>query len=195
MSKLETLIEALQRTVRRLGTAARTIVAGSGISVVDSGTTVTVAATYTAPTTAPVFAVKSSDQTLIGTAFTDVSATGLAVAANKTYWFKFLILVDADATTTGIDIAVNGPAGATRLAYKQFYYTSATASGVRGASAYDSNTANTASNGTAVRAFEVEGVLVNGANPGNLTARAKREAVGTGPNVRAGSFGMLVQLN
>lgn len=139
-------------------------------------------------------ALKSSDQTAIGTSYADVTGTGLPVAASTSYAFRFGLRCDADATTTGIDVACNGPASPTSISYTQTYWTSATALAARGATAYDSNTASTASNGTAVRLFVVEGILVNGTNAGTLIARAKREAVGTGPNVRAGSYGQLWRL-
>ena len=138
---------------------------------------------------------KATDQTAIGTAYADVSGTGLAVAANKAFAFEFVLLCDSDAVTTGIDVACNGPASPTSVIYEQVYWTSATARTERCATAYDANTASTASNGTAQKIYRVRGVLRNGANAGTLIARAKREAVGTGPNVRAGSYGVLYALN
>ena len=86
------------------------------------------------------------------------------------------------------------PAAPTSINYEQIYWTSATARTERPASAYDNNTASTGSNGTTRAIFIVRGILVNGANVGTLIARIKREAVGTGPNVRAGSFGRLTKL-
>ena len=142
-----------------------------------------------------VYAYKSADQTLIGTAYADVTGTGLAVAANAAYRFQFQLIADADATTTGIDVAVNGPAGFANIQYTQSYWTSATALTTRRASLYDANTASTASNGATRAIFVVEGIFINGANAGTLIARIKREAVGSGPNVRAGSFGRLRKLS
>lgn len=139
--------------------------------------------------------VKGADETDLGTVFVDVAGLSLAVAANKTYKFRFELICDADATTTGIDVAVAGPTSPVSITYTQHYWTSATAKTERGGTTYDSNTASTASNGTASRIFVVEGVLVNGANAGNLVARAKREAVGAGPHVRRGSNGMAWQLD
>lgn len=140
-------------------------------------------------------AVKTSDQTLIGTSYTDVSGLGISILANKAYAFEWLIMADADATTTGIDVAMNGPASPTSLHYIQGYWTSATALTFRAATAYDSNTASTASNGATVKPFSVKGVIRNGANAGTIIPRIKREAVGTGPNVRAGSYGIAWQLD
>lgn len=139
--------------------------------------------------------VKGSDQTDIGTAFADVTGLSLPVLANKTYSFRFELICDADAVTTGIDVAVAGPTSPVSIVYTQRYWTSATVETMRGSEVYDNNTASTASNGTARRIFVVEGILVNGANAGNLVARAKREAVGAGPHVRRGSNGRSWQLN
>lgn len=141
------------------------------------------------------FAYKSADQTNLGTSYADVTDTGLSVEANKAYAFEFVLLCDADATTTGIDVSCNGPASPAGINYEVVYWTSATARTERCFTAYDGNTGSTASNGTAVKLFRVRGILRNGANSGTLIARAKREAVGSGPNVRAGSYGRLSLLN
>jgi len=135
--------------------------------------------------------VKTSDQLNIGTAFADITDLSFALAANSKYYFRFVVLLDADAATTGIDVAVNGPAATTVLNYTQTYWTSATAQAYAGATAYDNNTASANSNGTSVRAFVVEGVIHTGGTAGNLVARAKREAVGAGPHARTGSCGVL----
>ncbi len=140
-------------------------------------------------------ALKTSDQTNIGTSFADVTGLALAMQANKAYAFEYGLVCDADATTTGIDVSVNGPASPTSLDYTVDHWTSATAMAFRGFTAYDGNTASTASNGATRKLFIVRGVVRNGANAGNLVPRAKREAVGTGPNVRAGSYGLLTALD
>lgn len=149
----------------------------------------------TGVSTTGVVASKTADQPLIGTAFADVTSTGLAVAANTSYAFEFQIIADADAVTTGIDISVNGPASPTSINYTVTYWTSATVTAKRPFSVYDGNTASTGSNGATRAVYTVKGVLRNGANAGTLVARAKREAVGTGPNVRAGSHGFLIPLS
>lgn len=154
-------------------------------------------ATYVPFTSAllPIVARKSSDQTLIGTSFADVTGTGLAVEANTTYRFEFHIKLDSDATTTGIDISCNGPAAPTSIDYEVVVWSSATAQRIAAESAYDTvTTPNVNSNGPTARFYRCFGVLVNGANAGTLIARVKREAVGTGPNARAGSFGMAWKL-
>lgn len=140
-------------------------------------------------------ALKTSDQTNIGTAYVTVTGLDLAMVANKTYAFEFGLICDADAVTTGIDVAVTGPASPTSIDYVSEYWTSATAKTERGFNAYDGNTASTGSNGATRKLFRVRGIIRNGLTDGNLSPRAKREAVGTGPNVRAGSYGLLVALD
>lgn len=138
--------------------------------------------------------MKTADQTAIGTAYADVTELGFSLEANTSYMFDYTLIADADATTTGIDVAVNGPTAPTAITYEQVYWTSATARTERVAAAYDNDTASTASNGTAARIFRVRGVIRNGANAGTLIPRAKREAVGSGPNIRTGSYGILLKI-
>ena len=143
-----------------------------------------------------VIALKTSDQTAIGTSYADVTGTGLAVAANTTYAFEFNLICDADAGSTGIDVACNGPAGATSINYIQpLYNINVTGFTEKYAAAYDSDSANVTSTGTTRAIMKVKGILVNGSTAGTLIARAKREAVGSGPNVRAGSYGILTKLS
>lgn len=142
----------------------------------------------------PIYAHKTSDQTLIGSTFADVTQLGFAVVASGVYEFEFNLLIDADATTTGIDVACNGPASPNLIRYEQISWTSATVRSVVQATAYDNNTANASSQGTTAYLYTVRGILRNGLNAGTLIARAKREAVGSGPNVRAGSWGRLTRL-
>lgn len=135
--------------------------------------------------------VKTADQNNIGSSFADVTELGFTVEANTNYAFAWYLICTSDAITTGIDVACNGPAAPTDLNYTQRYWTGPSAQTDRGATAYNNDTAAAASNGTDERIFVVEGILRNGANAGTLIARIKREAVGSGPNVLAGSYGTL----
>lgn len=138
---------------------------------------------------------KTADQTAIGTSLANVTDMGFPVEANANYAFEFYLICDSDATTTGIDVSLNGPASPTNIDYLTTYWTSATAFTTVGAVAYQNDTASTASNGTSRRIFTVFGILRNGANAGTLIPQAKRENVGTGPNVRAGSYGFLWRMS
>lgn len=140
-------------------------------------------------------AIKTSDQLAIGTAYATVTGVDMPLVAGLSYMFEFGLICDADATTTGIDVAVTGPASPTQLHYTLESWTSATAKTFRGATGYDDNPANANSCGATARMFMIRGIIRNGANAGNLSPRAKREAVGSGPNVRAGSYGLLWALS
>lgn len=135
----------------------------------------------------------SDSSGIYGASYADIPSLGFLLNATTSYGFHFYIHADADAATTGIDVAVTGPASPAKIAYTQFYWTSTTANAFRHATAYDANTASTASNGTATRIFEVYGYIRTSVS-GLLVARIKREAVGSGPTVRAGSFGLLYLL-
>jgi hypothetical protein len=138
---------------------------------------------------------KAADQNNIGTAYADVTELGLAVDAAVAYGFEFVLLCTSEGITSGIDVACNGPASPTLIVYDQPRWTSTTAHYIVGATEYDAPIGNDLSSGAEARIYRVAGVLVNGANAGTLIARAKRESGGsTGPNVLAGSYGMLWRL-
>jgi len=138
---------------------------------------------------------KSSDQAAIGTAFADVTSLTFTINASTAYAFEFHMLMESDAVGTGIDVSVNGPATPDDIQFEIVYWTTANARTERHGNTYDFDTANTASNGTAARWYLVRGVIRNGTTGGSLTARAKREAVGSGPTCKAGSYGILYKLN
>lgn len=142
------------------------------------------------------YALKTSDQTGVGITFEDVTGTGLAVGANTTYAFEFVLVCDANSINTGIDVACNGPASPVSIVHTQEHWSGVTAMVQRGGVAYDTNHASNTSNGTDQRLCRVWGVLVNGANAGTLIARVKRENTGgASAAVRAGSYGRLRQIS
>jgi hypothetical protein len=138
-------------------------------------------------------AYKTADQTGIGTSFADVTGLGFSVAAGLNYAFEYNLIMDADATTTALFAAVNGPASPTSIYYTLTYWTSAPASAEFTAAAYDAVPTHSQSQGTARSIYVVKGILRNGANAGTLIPRASREAGGSG-NVRIGSYGIITQL-
>lgn len=136
----------------------------------------------------------TADQTLIGITYTAVTGLQATLAANTTYAFEFNVIADADATATGIDIAVDGPASPEYLYYLQVYWSNATTVVNRPATVYNANTANAGSPGTTRATYTVRGIIRTGASGGNFGPTIKRENVGTGPNVRIGSWGRVTRL-
>ena len=133
--------------------------------------------------------LKESDQLELGTSYVDVTGTGIPVSAYGVYAFDYRLILDSDATTTAIFSAVNGPASPLSIHYTVTYWTATLVTTSQLATAYDTVGTHANSNGTTQAIYVVNGILRNGPNPGTLIARACREAVGSGPNARAGSFG------
>lgn len=141
-----------------------------------------------------IMACKTSDEALDTSSYTDIAGLTLSGLTNGDYYrFEFWIIADSNATTTGIDVSVNSAVAANVLQYDQVYWTTASAQTVRGASAYDNDTGSTASCGTTSRIFRVQGVVSLNGN-GSVVARTKREGVGSGPTIRAGSHGIAWKL-
>lgn len=134
----------------------------------------------------------ANDQAITAS-YADATGLSFAVAASTDYQFDFMLAIAADAVTTGIDVAVNGPASPTLVVYEQKYWITASAATEAFANAYDANTASTDSNGTTVKWFRVKGLLRNGTTAGNLAVRVKRENVGSG-TLKAGSYGILIKV-
>lgn len=139
----------------------------------------------------------SSDVTVIGTAFGDVTGLSFSLAANKSYYVRFFIRYWVNATTTGPRFAVNGPAGTTfRFGAWQPVGTGGTAGDTQCGSvnAYDTafiaTTAGQIST-TPLPGF-IEGYITTTGTAGTLTLRAAAEVVSPGSvTVAAESFGIL----
>lgn len=117
-------------------------------------------------------------------------ATGLALPllTNTDYWFAFMVLWRSAATTTGIALALGGPAGLADLGYFVEIPTAAGAVsfGSRGALASELlTTAAEAANAT--RLARIEGVVRVGATAGSLVLRFRSEVAGSAVTIRAGS--------
>jgi hypothetical protein len=122
------------------------------------------------------------------------SGLTLAVAANTTYTFSYYILFQSAATTTGMGLAVNTPAGAT-ISYTAVIPTALDGTAASwtgwGTSASDTvlATATPAINTTYVA--HIYGVVANGANAGNLSLQYRSEVSGSTVTVKASSWGAL----
>jgi hypothetical protein len=148
---------------------------------------------------APKYVRKAANQTHALVAYANVTDLVFALLANTAYNFRFLVAYQSAATTTGIGLAMTFPASPTSIQYFQEYggnLTAATAgaSGTTFATAADTGATSIAVQ-TAATSYkaEVEGLIVNGANAGNLQLRVRAE-VAAQVTIMAGSYGVLTQL-
>lgn len=131
---------------------------------------------------------KTSDETTFSTTAVDVTDLTIPVAANRKYKFRINLMYDNTIATEGPRFSINGPASPTSLRYVTRVDTSNTASRVDSFTAYD-NAFSFSSGTVSIVEAVIEGVLENGANAGNLTARFWTE---TG---NAGTDGTTVRSN
>lgn len=119
----------------------------------------------------------------------DVTALSFAVTSGSIYWFRFVIMYTAAATTTGSRWSINGPASPTLLIYKSEYSLSTTSKTInQGLSAYDTPAASsTGSAATGSNIAVVEGFIQPSAN-GTVIARFASEVSSSAIVAKAGSI-------
>lgn len=119
----------------------------------------------------------------------DVTGLSFPVAASSDYEFHFLIPFVSVATTTGIAVALNGPASPTLLAVKIEVPISATATVDRHTNAYNTEALGTGVDVASVpRLVQIRGVLRNGATAGTVIARFRSEVAASAVTVKAGAM-------
>lgn len=132
----------------------------------------------------------TADQSFTVTALADVTQLTLPVVSGVCYSFRFCVLFQTAATTTGISLSVNGPSF-TALAYQVMIPITASGMVFGHKQAYASATI-----GTAVAVINttymatIEGVLIPSA-AGNLIVQAASEVAASAATVKAGSVGTL----
>ncbi len=125
-----------------------------------------------------------------GESFVDVTGFSLAVSADIDYYFCFAGRWIVDAATTGIGLAVNGPAAPTYVCHQTRISVNSAAIVDGCANGYDSGTPTTTGQ-VSFNSFRVEGILRNGSNAGTLILRAKVEA-GSGGSYTIQASGTVV---
>jgi hypothetical protein len=125
------------------------------------------------------------------------SATGLdfTLAANTTYSFDYYILFQSAATTTGIGLAVTGPASPAIISYTANIPIGADAVNVLysgwGTGYDDPVVATAAPSIGATYLARIYGVIKTGATAGTLTPRFRSEVNSSTVTLKAGSWGAL----
>lgn len=131
-----------------------------------------------------------------GTVFVNAAGLALDVAANSTYKFDFIVVFRTAALTTGLGLAVTGPASPMTFAYQREIPTTTAAINALQAFTDDGSAAPTASIdvANADRMATVCGVIKTGASAGVIQLRFKSEVNASKVILRAGSGGALTKL-
>lgn len=141
------------------------------------------------------YAYTSSDISKTTTTYTDVTGLTFAVAANKDYEIKCSIIYRSALTTTGIGIALNGPASPTLVAGQFTSNSTATAFNGRSFNAYNGTGKTT---GVQVANTDTYGLFNayfrNGATAGTLALRYASEIGGSSVTIRTGSYCRLAEM-
>jgi hypothetical protein len=126
--------------------------------------------------------------------FADVTGLSFALAANTRYAFTFWVPFTSAATTTGIGIALNGPASPTLFVAHGTTPTTLSAASQNGMRAYDTAGVITPSVDTQdVPLLAIlHGVIETGASGGTLVVRFRSEVAASAVTVKAGAAGLLV---
>jgi len=121
--------------------------------------------------------VVGDTNTTIGATYTDVTGLSWYGKAGEVYKFKASVVYDVDATGSGANFSISGPASPTVLSYRSEVATSATAQAVNYGNAYDlpASAQTTGSAFTTDNVAIVEGVISPSAD-GTIIIRGIREA-------------------
>jgi hypothetical protein len=141
----------------------------------------------------------TSIQTINGTSYQNITDLTLAVLANKTYHYKFIICFRCLNATTGFGFSVNGPAQ-NHLHYRVEYQTAANATASTDAfterkdSAYDAMAFTTGAVTANVDLHcVVEGIVATTAS-GTLAARVRSELANNDLTIRDNSVGFVTEM-
>ncbi len=127
-----------------------------------------------------------ADVTNTTTTLADATGLSFTAAANTTYLIEIWVIYTTAATTTGINLSVNGPAAPTSISFLRFTGLSTNAGAVSNFNAYDAGTAN-ASALTGVNIALIKAVLANAATSGTFILRFASEVAGNAVTIKAGS--------
>ncbi len=138
---------------------------------------------------------KTADQSDITGAFVNCIDLAFTLAPATSYYFSFQGGLTAAATTTGLQLSVNGPASPTFLAFAGQIGESVTAvrNGVAGT--YDVAIAGAGSAAATPLPFWLSGSITTGAVGGVFTLRMRTKVAGSAATVKRGSVGQLIVVN
>ena len=124
--------------------------------------------------------------------FADVTGLTFAVAASTNYSFACEMYYTTAATTTALQLSINGPASPTAMRYSVLTSTTATAMSSASQTAYDTVTNPATGGGATARPVRIAGTLENGSSAGTLAIRLRTEIASSAATVLRGSFCVFV---
>lgn len=137
----------------------------------------------------PTRTVLTANQTTSSTALINIPGLTFAIGSSKIVSFHAHLLWSTNATTTGGNFAINGPAGAVNTMFVRKVWTSATAHTSAIAASYDSGVLLTAGPGTSQWPVEIYGTVENGSTAGTLALRFRSELASPGTiTIARGSY-------
>lgn len=136
-----------------------------------------------------------TDRTNSTVNFADCTGLSFDLAPNSHYAFEFVGAYNAAAGTTGLQLALNGPASPTLLRAVGQICTSPTAVQNGIITAYDSGINATASGGATALPFWIKGNISTGANGGTFILRFRSEIAASQVQIFSGSYGLLHGVN
>lgn len=131
---------------------------------------------------------KGSTQSSTSATFADETDLGFAIAAGEKVMFHYVLRYSTAVTTTALQVALNGPAGASVIRYSVDTCTSATARHNATQTAYDTNTNPATSGAATILAVYIDGIIVNGSTAGTITLRFRSEVGGSSVSINDGSI-------
>lgn len=131
---------------------------------------------------------KTADQSSTSTTFADVTGLTFSMNASTSYSIRCELSYVTAATTTALQIALNGPASPTAMRYTVNTATTATAQHFASQSAYDTNTNPATGGGSTALPVVLAGTVENGTTAGTLALRIRTEVSGSSVTIQRGAF-------
>lgn len=136
----------------------------------------------------------AADAVTSSAAFADVPNLQFVLAPNAHYRFTFVGAYTAAASTTGLQLSVNGPANPTFMRAVGKIHTAASTVFGSAIGAYDAPIAALASGAAVALPFEITGTISTGAAGGIFSLRFRTEINASAVTILRGSFGELVSI-
>lgn len=131
---------------------------------------------------------KASDQSSTTTTFADVTGLTFPVSASTSYSIDCRLSYTSAATTTALQLALNGPASPTAMRYTVEMSTTATARHNSSQSAYDTVVNPATGGGATALPARLQGTLEVGSTGGTLALRMRTEVNASAVTIQRGSY-------